>query len=154
MSSHCVACSTKTCKVRLCYGCFGKTFTIKLSKTPTFLQICAIDCAYCRVKDSVVVCEFGELQPTRTFNKVLFHQELLGEINKGVKQCEQLLGKVTRDLAGFRHDLIEVLDSVNEKAFNWMEETTVTNFTKFIQQYNGPSIADCDLGSKSSPNCC
>ena len=48
VSSHCVACSNKTCKVRLCYGCFGKTFTIKLSKTRTFLQICAIDCAYCQ----------------------------------------------------------------------------------------------------------
>ena len=55
VSSHCVACSTKTCKVRLCYDCFGKTFTCKLSKTRTFLQICAIDCVYCQVKDSVVV---------------------------------------------------------------------------------------------------
>ena len=119
-----------------------------MAKTQTFLQICPIDCEYCCVKDSVVVREFGELQPTITFNKVLFHQELLGEINKGVKQCEQLLGKVSRDLAGFRHDLIEVLDSVNEKPFNWMEETTVTNFTKFIQQYNGPGVADCDLVSK------
>ena len=148
VSSDCVPCSTKTCKVRLCYGCFGKTFTCKLSKTRTFLQVCAIDCAYCQVKDSVVVCEFGELQPTSTFNKDLFHQELLREIDQGVKECEQLLGKLTRDLAGFRHDLIEVLDSVNEKPFNQVEDDTVSSFTKFIQQYNGPEAADCDFVAK------
>ena len=133
--------------MRLCYGCFGKTFTIKLANTRTFLQICAIDCEYCHVKDSIVVRECETLQPTITFNKVLFHQELLDEINKGVKVCEQLLGKLTRDLAGFRHALIEVLDSVNEKPFNRMQDTTVTNFTKFIQQFNGPDVADCDLVS-------
>ena len=114
LSIHCVACSTKTCHVRLCYACFGKHFICLLSITPAFLQVYAIDCGWCRIKDSVVVHKFGEHQPTRTFNKDLFHQELLREINQGVKECEQLLGKLTRDLAGFRHNLIEVLDSVTE----------------------------------------
>ena len=73
---------------------------------------------------------------------------LLREINQGVQECEQLLGKLTRDLASFRHDLIDVLDSVNEKPFNQVEEKTVSNFTKFIQQYNGPGVADCDFVAK------
>ena len=72
---------------------------------------------------------------------------LLREINQGVKECEQLLGKLTRDLAGFCHDLIEVLDSA-EKPFNQVEDDTVSSFTKFIQRYNGPEAADCDFVAK------
>ena len=44
LSIHCVACSTKTCNVRLCYGCFGKHFIRQLSMTPTFLQVSVTDC--------------------------------------------------------------------------------------------------------------
>ena len=82
LSIHCVACSTKTCHVRLCYACFGKHFIRLLSITPAFLQVYAIDCGWCRIKDSVVVREFGEHQPTSTFNKDLFHQVLLNEIDQ------------------------------------------------------------------------
>ena len=148
LTIDCVVCSTKTCQVRLCYACFGKHFIRMLSITPAFLQVYAVDCGWCRIKDSVVVREFGEHQPTRTFNKDLFCQVLLLAINQGVKECEQLLGKLTRDLAGFRHDLIEVLDSVTEKPFNQVEYATVSSFIEFIHQYNGPEVADCNFVAK------
>ena len=73
---------------------------------------------------------------------------LLRAINQGVKECEQLLDKLTRDLAGFCHDLIEVLDSVTEKPLNQVEYDTVSSFTEFIHQYTGPEAADCDFVAK------
>ena len=60
LSIHCVACSTQTCHVRLWYAYFGKHFIHLLSITPAFLQVYAIDCGWCRIKDSVAVREFGE----------------------------------------------------------------------------------------------
>ena len=119
-----------------------------LSITPAFLQVYAVSCGWCRIKDSVVVHEFGEHQPTRTFNKNLFSEVILLAINQGVKDCEQMLGKLTRDLVGFSHDLIEVLDSITEKPFNQVEWDTVSSFTKFTKKYNGFEVADCAFVAK------
>ena len=148
LSTDCVVCSTKTCQVRLCYDCFGKHFIHKLSISTAFLQVYAVDCGWCQAKDSVVVREFEEHQPTRTFNKDIFHEVLLVAINEGVKECEQLLGKLTGALAGFRHDLIEVVDSVTEKPFDPVEYATISSFAEFIQKYHGLDVADCDFVAK------
>ena len=140
LSVDAVICSNKICLVRLCYACFGKCFIRLLSLNPEFLQIYGFKCEYCWIKDSIVVCEFGDHGVTRDFQQDAFCCALLDKIKVGVNECEQLLGKVTTRLAGFCHDLNEVLDSVTEKPFKRVENTVLSLFMTFVLQYNGPNI--------------
>ena len=142
-----VVCPNKSCQVRLCHECFSKHFIRKLSITKGFrVQVNAVDCGWCT--NSVVVCELGDHQPTRTFKKDRLCQALLRQSNQGVEECEQLLGKLTRDLSGFRHDLIGVVESVTEDPFTQVESTTVSSFAQFISKYHGSSVADCEFVAK------
>ena len=84
----------------------------------------------------------------RDFQQDAFRRALLDEIEVGVIQCEQLLGKVTMRLAGLCHDLNEVLDSVTEKPFKRVETTVLSHFTTFVVEYNGPKVESCDFVEK------
>ena len=119
------------------------------SFTPTlFSSRSAQQNSSCWIKDSIVVCEFGDHNVTSNCKQYAFCPVLLNEIKLGINEGEQLLGKVTMRLAGFCHDLNEVSDSVTDKLFKRVENTVLSHFTTFVLQYNGPIVVYDDFVEK------